>query len=906
MSRRHTDAGTNSQDGDHLFAVRLMEHLVVPTFVLDRNGRVIIWNRACEQLTGFAASELLGTREHWRAFYDVPRPCLADLILEGNCGDIRDLYATHARTGSEPMRVSAENWCVMPRLGSRRYLAIDAGPIYDEVGQLLGVIESLRDVTVQKEGELALNNLKDELQNANRAYALVNAEFQRQNAQLLQQERALSGQTAQLQATLDNMYQGLLMLDADLKVTLFNTRFVELLGFSARLHTGMTATALVAQAFELGHYSGHDFAAKSEAWFSRLSRRKSSSHLQKVAGGRTLSVAYVPIHDGGWVITYEDITERERAEAAVREQKRRLDAALNNMAQGLCMFDENFQVVLFNERFIEIFGFPPGLVHPGVSFRELLAHNVRLGNVAGPAEKLYQEYVDQLKQQGSITMNRRFLDGRTVSINHRPMVNGGWVATYEDVTEQKEAEARIAYLARHDALTGLPNRTLFRERMEEALERVPRGEKLAVVCLDLDRFKAVNDTLGHSVGDALLKAVTERLRQCVRKTDTVARLGGDEFAILHIRLERPDNMGIVSRRLIEMLSAPYEINGHQIVIGASVGVAFAPEDGNDADTLLKNADMALYRAKAAGRGAYRFFEPDMDAHLQQRRQLELDLREAFSRDAFEIFYQPLVEVRTERITGFEALLRWPDAKRGMVFPSEFIPVAEEIGLIVPLGEWVIRKACADASMWPAHVKVAVNLSPTQFRSAALVDIVASALASSGLKPKRLELEITESVLLQNTEATLATLHRLRGLGVQIVMDDFGTGYSSLSYLRSFPFDRIKIDRSFVKDLGEKAESLAIIKAVAGLGATLGIATTAEGIETPEQLRHVREHGCTEAQGYLFSIPICADDAAALTLADEAGPRKMESPPTAVAATVWSDSVEDDGRNAGPFFTVADS
>jgi diguanylate cyclase (GGDEF)-like protein/PAS domain S-box-containing protein len=438
-----------------------------------------------------------------------------------------------------------------------------------------------------------------------------------------------------------------------------------------------------------------------------------------------------------------------------------------------------------------------------------------------------------------------------------------------DVTERKQAEARIAYMAQHDALTSLPNRVLFHERLDAALAELPRrGGALAVHCLDLDHFKSVNDTLGHPIGDDLLRVVAERLKGCLRETDLVARLGGDEFAVIQMNVGKPSEAGDLAAKLITALSTTYDIQRHEVVIGASVGIALAPSDGNAADVLLRNADMALYRAKADGRGVSHFFEPEMDRRIQARRSLELDLRKAFANGELDLYYQPLINLRADKISGFEALLRWHHPERGMVLPGEFIPLAEEIGLIGPLGEWVLRRACADAAHWPGDLKVAVNLSPAQFRTRGVVQAVMSALAYSGLAPHRLELEITESVLLGETEANLATLHQLREIGARISMDDFGTGYSSLSYLRSFPFDKIKIDRSFVRDLAERPDCMAIIRAVAGLGASLGISTTAEGVETPEQLERLRAEGCTEAQGFLFSPPRPVGEITALLSVDQ--------------------------------------
>ncbi len=445
----------------------------------------------------------------------------------------------------------------------------------------------------------------------------------------------------------------------------------------------------------------------------------------------------------------------------------------------------------------------------------------------------------------------------------------------EDIAERKRAEAQIARLAHYDPLTELPNRLLFQKDLSDALARAARREDLvAVHCVDLDRFKVVNDTLGHPVGDALLKAAAERLRGCVREGDTVARLGGDEFAVVQTGLNDLTGATRLAARIVEALEAPFDLRGHQVVIGGSVGVAVSPDDGLDSDELLKKADMALYRAKADGKGTFHFFERAMDEQLQARRALELDLRRALAEGQFELFYQPLFDLEADRVTGCEALLRWRHPERGMVSPGEFIPLAEEIGLIGALGDWVLRAACDEAARWPQHVRLAVNLSPAQFRDRRLAATVVQALAASGLAAERLELEITESVLLQDSAQNTAILHDLKALGVRISMDDFGTGYSSLSYLRSFPFDKIKIDQTFVRDILDDADALAIIKAVLDLGASLGITTTAEGVESEEQLHELRRQGCGEIQGYFISRPKPALEIAALLGVEAATPRGL--------------------------------
>lgn len=414
-------------------------------------------------------------------------------------------------------------------------------------------------------------------------------------------------------------------------------------------------------------------------------------------------------------------------------------------------------------------------------------------------------------------------------------------------------------MALHDGLTDLPNRVLLNEHLEQALARVKRGEIVATHLLDLDYFKNVNDTLGHPVGDKLLKMVADRLRGLVREADTIARMGGDEFAIVQVGVAQPSDATSLAQRVIEAVGEPYEIDGHQVIVGTSVGIAISPEDGLSPDSLLRNADLALYRAKSGGRGTMRFFEPEMDAQMQARRAMELDLRKALVRREFELHYQPIVNLQSGEINACEALIRWPHSERGLVSPSTFIPIAEEMGLIVPLGEWVLKTACATAAGWPDHIKICVNLSPVQFRTRGLVTMVVCALATSGLLPSRLELEITETVLLADTEATLAILHQLREIGVRIAMDDFGTGYSSLSYLQTFPFDRIKIDRSFVKGVAADLGSLNIVRAVAALANGIGMSTTAEGVETQEQLDAVKSEGCTEMQGFLFSRALPAHE-----------------------------------------------
>jgi diguanylate cyclase (GGDEF)-like protein len=549
----------------------------------------------------------------------------------------------------------------------------------------------------------------------------------------------------------------------------------------------------------------------------------------------------------------QELIEQKRQ---LEMQNLRFDAALNNMSPALCMFDGKHELVVCNTPYAKMYGLPEELTKPGTPFRAVMERRIANGlHVGNSVEEYIRDVIECMADERPITKVAELSDGRAVTIKQRRMPDGGWISTHEDITEIRRIEARVAYLARHDVLTDLPNRLHLRERLDEAAATTRKGENVAVLCLDLDRFKEINDTLGHTLGDDMLKAVGDRLRHCLGERDMIARLSADEFAVLQATGEQPFAATSLAGTIIEAMSLPFDLNGQQITVGVSIGIAVSSGSGSRADELLKNADLALHRAKAEGGSTYRFFETGMDADMQARCKLQFDLRKALSNGEFELYYQPVVNLERNEIAGLEALLRWHHPERGRVSPAVFIPVAEETGLILPIGEWALRQACTDAATWPEHIKVAVNLSPAQFRSPNLVQMVFAALASSGLSAGRLELEITESVLLHDNAATVATLHQLRSLGVRIAMDDFGTGYSSLSYLRSFPFDKIKIDRCFVKDLADDdGGSLAILRAVSNLGLSLGMATTAEGVETQEQVDKVRAEGCTEMQGFFFSPP----------------------------------------------------
>jgi len=544
-----------------------------------------------------------------------------------------------------------------------------------------------------------------------------------------------------------------------------------------------------------------------------------------------------------------------------------LRAALNGMIVGLLTFSEKLEILFTNDRLATTLEVQSVVVDRATSLLEVLEGSAVL--TAAAIQRVHEACLAAVatsSEHKSTILASSGQTSRFFALQITRLGDGHWMASFEEVTARHTAEASAIELAMHDPLTGLPNRELFHRRVATALAGAMQDGKAAkdeagpaVLLVDLDRFKAVNDTLGHPVGDALLRLVAKRLRSVLRLCDVVTRLGGDEFALLVPPVPEPVNLTQLAKRIVDVLGRPYLIDGHLVNIGASIGVALAPYDGREHNRLLRNADLALYHAKASGRSTFSFFKPEMDARALARRSLEIDLRKALALREFELHYQPQVDLETDSIVGFEALLRWRHPERGLVSPADFIPLAEEIGLIVPLGEWVLREACHEATRWPNEMSVAVNVSPHQFADTArLVSLVAKSLASSGLPGSRLEIEITESVLLRHEQTVLAALHRLRAMDVRVAMDDFGTGYSSLSQLHSFPFDKIKIDRSFVKDQGDAVSQSAIIRAITALGVSLGMSTIAEGVETSDQLARIRAEGCTSVQGYLFSQPVPVD------------------------------------------------
>jgi len=661
-------------------------------------------------------------------------------------------------------------------------------------------------------------------------------------AEMMQREVTLR-QSAQIRLAeaAESLREAIIVVDADNRIALANAQAANFLAVPADALKAGVAVAEIKSGVREEILLPETEAKRDEVSFHRDIRS---------ADGRWFRISRNKTSEGGFIVLCSDVTTSKLQEARLHGSKLRLDAALESMSQGLCLFAADNRLQLVNRRFAEIFGLDPARIRPGMTLQEISLTHTH-GGTANCALSILKGDGGLNVKLAADTQYHELDDGRVIAAVYNRTKDGGWVATFEDATERRKAESRIMHMARHDTLTDLPNRLLFHEHMGEALAR---GRDLAVHFIDLDRFKSVNDTLGHPVGDALLCAMASRIRSALEAGDVIARLGGDEFAILQFEAS-PSSASELAQQIIDLAAEPFDIMHHQVVIGASIGIALAPSDGRDVDQLLRNSDMALYRAKSAGRGCYHFFQPEMDDQIQTRHALERDLRNAIRNGELEVHYQPIASVREEKLRGFEALARWKHPTRGYVSPEIFIPLAEETGLINSLGDWVLRKACRDAVSWPSSLSVAVNLSAVQFRNATLPLLIASTLGETGLASHRLELEITESVFLKNDRTNLNMLHQIRGLGVRISMDDFGTGYSSLSYLRSFPFDKIKIDRSFVAELGKGDDGLAIIKAVGQLGKSLGMITLAEGVETEAQLELLRNEGIVEAQGYLLGKPV---------------------------------------------------
>lgn len=805
-------------------------------------------------------------------------------------------------------------------------------------------------------------------------------------------EAQVREQKSQMDAALDNISQGLLMYSADGRLILCNRRYHEIYGLPRDLvKPGMTLQELLALRRAHGTF-GRDPEDFAKLMMEALSAGKSMTFMAELADGRTIHIEHHPMRDGRWVSTHEDITERRNAEKQLAERKLHLDMALNTMSQGLNMFDADGRLVLWNERYVKMYGLSPDFMRPGRTVEELVRARISNGSffVSDP-ERYIAQISDAIEKRTPGSNAMELSDGRTVVIDSQPTAGGGWVVTHEDVTvrrrtelerdrsqaiantvienvpttlvvkdartlryvlfnraaeeyygmaredaigktgseifpekdakiyaahdaellrtgetqvyderpmatpgggtrisavtrmpirdangqtqylltmvedrtHRRRAEAEIARLVHHDLLTGLPNRAAFSACIDATIESATKDDhSFAVMSVDFDRFKEINDVYGHVAGDELLRHASKRLQEAVGGA-FMARLSGDEFVVIANDGEQPAAAQALADRLIAALDTDIAVNGRPLHTSVSVGVAIFPADGPDAATLIGNADAALYRAKADGRGTYRFFEAGMDKRLRERRVLQEELRIAIERDELALHYQPQARINCD-IFGFEALARWQHPTRGPIPPDVFIPIAEENGLIVPMGEWIIREACREAASWTNPLQIAINLSPIQFRHGDLPAHVHSVLLETGLAPSRLELEITEGVLIDDFSRAVAVLRRLKALGVRIAMDDFGTGYSSLSYLQSFPFDKIKIDQAFISNLGYGSQSSTIVRAVIGLARGLEVPVLAEGVETKEQLAFLTRERCDEVQGYLIGHPMPIDSYAGLT------------------------------------------
>ncbi|MET4386825.1 diguanylate cyclase (GGDEF)-like protein/PAS domain S-box-containing protein [Bradyrhizobium sp. F1.4.3] len=682
---------------------------------------------------------------------------------------------------------------------------------------------------------------------------LIIRQIKRQNREA--QER-IEAERQRLDTALNNMSQGLILYDAAGYIVTCNRRYADMFGLSTDvIKPGCHIHEAMHHRKERGAFNG-DVEAFCADVMRVVAEGKVSTRTHELPNGRAFQVINTPLAQGGWVATIEEITERRNLEQERDRNYTFLREIIDHIPSQITVKDAQTRHYLLVNRIAEnVFG-ETGETIVGKTADDILpkpdADIVTRDDDAllqSPDRLLLKEQTWKTRTDG-----QRYTISKRIGIRDKAGEPRYIINVIEDVTEQRKADEKIAHMAHFDALTDLPNRALFREQIERELEKVASGEHFALLYIDVDEFKGINDSLGHHVGDELLKAIAGRIRACLKPGDLIARLGGDEFAVIQTKIDSSADVLSFVTRIHEAIRRPYHCLGHQLSTDASIGIALAPQDGTDLDQLIKNADLAMYGAKAEGRRTYRFFVPAMDASAKARLTMEQDLRQALVDGGFEIHYQPLVNLRSGEVSGCEALLRWRHPERGMISPAEFIPIAEDTGLINELGDWVLRTACNEAATWPSHVRLAVNVSPVQLKCDTLALKIAGALAVSGLEPRRLELEITEAVLIRDDEAALSILHQLRSIGVRIALDDFGTGYSSLSYLKRFPFDKIKIDRCFVADIADAGGAPVIVQAVVNIASASNMTTVAEGVETEAQREMLRALGCTEMQGYLFSKP----------------------------------------------------
>ena len=682
---------------------------------------------------------------------------------------------------------------------------------------------------------------------------LIIRQIVRQNREAQQR---LEAERLRLDTALNNMTQGLVLYDAAGRLVTCNNRYLDMYRMSADVvKPGCSFRDVLQHRKDNGSFTG-DVEEMHARVLSNVAQGQSGQAILESGDGRVFQALYSPLAQGGWITTIEDITERRNLEQERDRTQTFLREIIDHIPSQITVKDARTRQYLlingvaeqqFGQSRQRVVGLTAFDIFPDESARQVTDDDDTA--LQSPKGLFKDEHPWQTQAMGL-----RYITSTRIGIRDDAGEPRYLIHVVDDVTERRRADEKIAHMAHYDALTDLPNRTLFREQIERELAKVAGGGQFALLYIDVDEFKGINDSLGHHVGDDLLKAIAGRLRGCLKQGDLIARLGGDEFAVIQTGIDSPADVLSFVRRIYEAIRRPYHCLGHQLATDASIGIALAPQDGTDLDQLIKNADLAMYGAKAEGRRTHRFFEPEMDASAKARLTMEQDLRQALVNGDFEIHYQPLVDLRSNEVSGCEALLRWRHLERGWVSPAEFIPIAEDTGLITELGDWVLRMACNEAATWPEHVRIAVNVSPVQLKCDTLALRIAGALAASGLDPRRLELEITEAVLIRDDEAALSILHQLRSIGVRIALDDFGTGYSSLSYLKRFPFDKIKIDRCFVADIAEASGAPVIVQAVVNIAAASDMTTVAEGVETEAQREMLRSLGCTEMQGYLLSKP----------------------------------------------------
>jgi diguanylate cyclase (GGDEF)-like protein/PAS domain S-box-containing protein len=832
---RKRDSG--KRPSDLSFTTEVVQQLVVPTFVLDAEHRVLVWNTACETLTGMKAAQVLGTRDHWRAFYGTERPCLADLMIDSRLAELDRYYPIHHQSTDVAFGVHTENWCVMPLRGTQLYLEIDAGPVHDENGELVAVVETLRDMTVRQSAESRLR--------------------------------------AMFESSPDPVW-----IIEDGRFIECNDAAVAMLRYPSRSDF---LNAHPSQLSPPTQPDGEDSFAKAERMMA-LAHEKGLHrfewvHLRADGSNFTAEVTLSVIDLSGRQAIYcawRDISDRKQAEETLRLYAKMFE----NSGEAILITDRKNRIVAANRALVrdtgyaveELRGKDPSFLSAGRTPRETYQ-----AMWAGLQESGYwQGELWDLRKDGMIYPKWAAISA--IHDDKGELIN--YIASFTDISERKAAEARIDHLAHHDALTGLYNRYNLESRLGQSLLAARReGCQLAVLFIDLDRFKVINDSLGHHVGDLLLVEVAKRLGVCVRESDIVARLGGDEFVVVLTSLANDMDAALVATKMVVMLGEPYEIEGKLLHSTPSIGISLFPANGEDTDTLMKSADTAMYHAKEKGRNNFQFFSPAMTAAASERLELERDLRGALLAGQFELHYQPQVCATSSRILGVEALIRWRHPERGLIPPLKFIPIAEETGVIEAIGAWVLDEACRQKAAWRdagfGLKHVAVNLSAYQLRSPDLLKQVKDAIARNDLDPGELELEITESVAMDDPERAIGQLRALRDAGVELAIDDFGTGYSSLAYLKLLPIHTLKLDRAFVRDIESDENDAAISAATLALAKNLGLRVVAEGVETTAQKDFLAGHGCNLLQGYLFGKPAAAGELTAQWRNDPAMPRRAD-------------------------------